>query len=156
VNFSNTVSVDGTAIWWDGDRCGVAFERPIDCAELLEALVAEQKAPGYRPLRLNVATRAIAFCDKGLHTVRVYNMSQHGAGVTHDGSFREGMAAKLHFETGEEYRGVVRWSKEGKAGLFLTEPIACAKLESALTFSALLQFLAVQARVGRSADWAAL
>lgn len=131
VNLSDSISIEGRAVWWDGERCGVAFERPIDCAAVLEALVAGQKGPRYRPPRLTVATRAIAYCDKGLHTVRVYNMSRHGAGFTHDGCFHAGMAAKLHFETGEEYRGVVRWSKDGRAGLFLTEPIDCAKLESA-------------------------
>jgi hypothetical protein len=98
---------------------------------MLEDLVAERKAGGYRPLRLNVAARAVAYCDKGLHTVRVYNMSHHGAAFIHDGCFRTGMTAKLHFENGEDYRGVVRWSEDGRAGLFLTEPIACAKLESA-------------------------
>jgi hypothetical protein len=40
------------AVWWDGARCGGAFERPIDCAELLHDLVAEQRAPRYRPPRL--------------------------------------------------------------------------------------------------------
>ena len=131
VNLSDTVSVDGRAVWWDGERCGVAFDREIDSAALLENLVVEQKTARYRPPRLSVATRAIAYCDKGLHTVRVYNMSQHGAGFIHDGCFQAGMTAKLHFETGEDYRGVVRWSNEGRAGLFLTEPIPCAKLESA-------------------------
>lgn len=131
VSLSDTVSLEGRAVWWDGTRCGIAFDRPIDCAATLEALVAARKAPRYRPPRLPVATRAIAYCDNGLHTVRVYNMSQHGAAFTHDGCFRPGMAAKLHFESGEDYRGIVRWSQEGKAGLFLVEPIPCAKLESA-------------------------
>jgi hypothetical protein len=131
IGLSDSVSIDGRAIWWDGERCGVAFDEPIDCAGLLEALVVERRTAGYRPPRLNVATRAIAYCDKGLHTVRVYNMSHHGAAFLHDGCFRAGMTAKLHFESGEDYRGVVRWSKDGRAGLFLTEPIACAKLESA-------------------------
>ena len=131
VNLSDTISVEGRAVWWDGERCGVAFERPIDCAGLLESLVAEQKGSRYRAPRLNVATRAIAYCDKCLHTVRVYNMSHHGAAFTHDGCFREGMTAKLHFETGEDYRGVVRWSQDGKAGLYLTEPISSPLLESA-------------------------
>jgi hypothetical protein len=131
IGLSDSVSIDGRAIWWDGERCGVAFDEPIDCAGLLEALMVERRTAGYRPPRLNVATRAIAYCDKGLHTVRVYNMSHHGAAFLHDGCFRAGMTAKLHFESGEDYRGVVRWSKDGRAGLFLTEPIACAKLESA-------------------------
>jgi hypothetical protein len=131
VDLSDTVTIEGRVIWWDGERCGVAFDQPIDCAAILEKLMTERKQPQYRPPRLDVATRAIAYCDKGLHTVRVYNMSHHGAAFMHDGCFRAGMKAKLHFETGEEYRGVVRWSNEGRAGLFLTEPISCAKLESA-------------------------
>ena len=131
VNLSETISVEGRAVWWDGERCGVAFDQPIDCAGILEGLVVEQKTTRYRPPRLSVATRAIAYCDKGLHTVRVYNMSHHGAAFINDGCFRPGMTAKLHFESGEDYRGVVRWSKDGRAGLFLTEPISCTKLESA-------------------------
>jgi len=131
LNLSDCVSLHGRAIWWDGERCGVAFEEPVDCAELLGSLVAAQKSARYRPPRLAVATRAIAYCDKGLHTVRVYNLSHHGAGIAHDGCFQPGMAAKLHFETGDDYRGVVRWTEDGRAGLFLTDPIPGAKLESA-------------------------
>ena len=131
VGLSESVSVAGRAVWWDGERCGVAFDEPIDCAAVLGGLVAEQKTARHRPPRLDVATRAIAYCDKGLHTVRVYNLSHHGAAFTHDGCFRTGMAAKLHFETGEEYRGVVRWSEEGRAGLYLTDPIPGPRLESA-------------------------
>ena len=131
ISLSDEVSLEGRAAWWDGERCGVAFEEPIDCAAMLEGLVVGQKSARYRPPPLAVATRAIAYCDKGLHTVRVYNMSQHGAAFTHDGCFRRGMAAKLHFETGDDYRGVVRWSDDGRAGLYLTDPVPCAKLESA-------------------------
>jgi PilZ domain len=131
IALSDTVAIEGRATWWDGERCGVAFDRPVDCAALLEGLVAEQKGPRYRPPRLPVATRAIAYCDKGLHTVRLFNLSQRGAGFAHDGCFRDGMAVKLHFDTGEEHRGVIRWSQEGRAGLYLVEPIACARLESA-------------------------
>jgi hypothetical protein len=128
---SDKVEIEGRAIWWDGTRCGVAFDRPVDCAAILEDLVAEQKAPGHHPVRLPVATRAIAYCDKGLHTVRIYDLSPHGAGFAHDGCFCAGMAVKLHFDTGEEHRGVIRWSEDGRAGLYLVEPIPCARLESA-------------------------
>lgn len=131
---SDHVNIPATALWWDGERCGVAFDEPIDCAALLESLSDEQKAPQHRPLRLPVSTRALAYCDRGLHTVHLFDISQHGAGVTHDGCFHPGMATKLHFETGDEYRGVVRWNQDGRAGIFLVEPIPCEKLESALRF----------------------
>ncbi len=131
IGLSDKVVLDAKAVWWDGEYCGVAFERSVDCAALLQCLVAEQKGPGYRPPRLPVATRAVVYCEHGLHTVRLHDLSQHGAGFSHDGCFKEGMHTKLLFENGEEHRGVVRWSHEGHAGMFLVEPFPCAGLESA-------------------------
>lgn len=128
---SESVMLDARALWWDGERCGAVFDRLIDCAAVLERLVAEQKAPRYRPPRLPVRTRAIAFCEKGLHTVRIHDISQHGAGFSHDGCFKAGMSTKLSFESGEEHRGIVRWSENGRAGMYLVEPFPCARLESA-------------------------
>jgi hypothetical protein len=134
IALSDQVTLAATAMWWDGERCGVAFDEPIDCAALLGGLAEAQKGPGHRPLRLPVNTRALAYCERGLHTVHLHDISQHGAGFAHDGCFHPGMATKLHFETGDEYRGVVRWNQGGRAGMFLVEPIPCEKLESALRF----------------------
>ena len=134
ITLSDRFTITAKALWWDGERCGVQFDAPIDCAALLETLAQEQRDQRHRPLRLPVNTRALAYCDRGLHTVHLHDLSQHGAGFTHDGCFRPGMATKLHFETGEEYRGVVRWNQDGRAGIFLVEPIPCEKLESALRY----------------------
>ena len=131
VGLSDSVTIDAEVAWWDGARCGVAFDRPVDCAALLHDLVAEQRGPFYRPPRLPVSTRAIIYCEKGLHSVRLLNLSQHGAGFCHDGRLVPGMRAKLLFEDGDEHRGVVRWSRDGRAGMYLVEPIPCARLESA-------------------------
>ncbi len=131
IGLSETVSIQGRAIWWDGQRCGVSFDRRVDCADLLHRLMEEQKAPGYRPLRLQVATRAVACCEDGLHTVRVIDVSQHGAGLLHNGHFHAGMRTKLMFESGDEHRGVVRWVTGDRAGIYLTEPFPGPWLESA-------------------------
>jgi len=134
INLSDKVAIEGEAAWWDGRRCGVAFNAPIDCAAILTALHAEQRAPDFRPLRLEVATRAIAYCEKGLHSVAVLNLSPHGAGFAHDGCFQAGMKTMLLFENGEEHRGVIQWSRGGRAGMYLTEPFPRASLESASAF----------------------
>jgi hypothetical protein len=131
VTLSDSVTLDAQVAWWDGARCGVAFDRPVDCSALLHDLVAEQRRPFYRPPRLPVSSRAIVYCEKGLHSVRLRNLSQHGAGFSHDGRLTPGMRAKLLFEDGDEHRGVVRWSHDGCAGMYLVEPIPCARLESA-------------------------
>ncbi len=131
IALSDTIAFDAEVIWWDGERCGVAFDTPIDCTEILHALLVEQQQPHYRPPRLPVRTRALLYSEKGLHSVHVTNLSQHGAGFSHDGTVREGMAIKLLMPTGDEHRGVVRWSRDGHAGMFLIEPFPCAGLESA-------------------------
>ena len=131
VALSEQIVLEARALWWDGAFCGLVFDRPIDCAAVLHELVAEQRAPRYRPPRLPVSARAVVYCEKGLHTVRLFNLSQHGAGFSHDGCFQTGMATKLLFENGDEHRGVVRWSEAGAAGMYLTEPFPCAQLESA-------------------------
>jgi len=134
IHLSDSISVAGRAVWCDGGRCGVEFDAPLDCAALLQGLHAEQRSPSFRPLRLPVATRAIAYCEKGLHSVKIVNLSPSGAAFEHDGCFTPGMNAMLLFENGEEHRGVVRWSEGGRAGLYLTEPFPCARLESANDF----------------------
>ena len=131
VALSDTVALGATVRWWDGGRCGVAFDRPVDCAALLHDLVAEQRLPFYRPPRLPVSARAIVYCEKGLHSIRLLNLSQHGAGFAHDGRVAPGMAAKLLLADGGEHRGVVRWSRGGRAGMYLVEPFPCDQLESA-------------------------
>src|SRR3982751_6670232 len=57
LTLSDRVTLAATALWWDGARCGVAFDETIDCAALLEALGNEQNGARHRPLRLPVSTR---------------------------------------------------------------------------------------------------
>ena len=131
IALSERVTINGKAAWWDGRRCGVVFDEPIDCAATLKGLVAQQRSKAFRQPRLPVETRAVICCERGLHAVRLHDLSQNGAGFTHDGCFREGMNVRLLFENGEKHRGVVRWTKGDRAGLYLYEPLTCEALESA-------------------------
>jgi len=134
IALSEKVALMGTVKWRDGERCGVAFDTPIDCAALLKGLAAERQAETYRPPRLAISTGAIAHAGGRATPVRVVNMSQHGIAFAHGGGFEAGMRVKLLFDGGTERHGIVRWSSAGKAGLALSEPFACADLESAARF----------------------
>lgn len=131
IALSDTATVEGKAVWCANGRCGIVFDRPIDSAALLAALVAEQRAPDYREPRLPVNTRALAYDETGIHSVKLCDMSQHGIGFTHHGRFQPGMKVKLLLENGIERRGVVRWSDDDHASLTLAEPFSCEELESA-------------------------
>jgi hypothetical protein len=130
IGLSDSVSLEGRAVWWDGERCGVALDQPIDCVSMLKGLVEEQKRSGYRPPRLPVSIRAILYGEQRLNAIHVTNISQHGVGFTHDGSIRAGSNGKLVLPSGREHRGVIRWSVDGHAGMYLIEPISPAALES--------------------------
>ena len=44
IALSETTTIRGTVIWAGAGRCGVAFDRPIDAAEVLRGLADEQRA----------------------------------------------------------------------------------------------------------------
>jgi hypothetical protein len=72
---------------------------------------------------------ATAYAEHGIRAVRITNVSHRGMGLAHDGSLAEGMALKLVVESGIERCGMVRWSRDGRAGVRLLEPLSCAELE---------------------------
>ncbi len=129
IALSDNFAMDGKVIWSDGEQCGVEFDQPIDSAAVLQSLAAERESPGYRAPRLPVDMAAVAYSERGIHPVRINDVSQQGLGFTHDGSFTPGMRILVLLEDGRERRGVVRWSKEGHAGLQLIEPLPAPELE---------------------------
>ena len=128
---SDTIVLSARVLWCDGNFCGVKFNRPINSTAILKHLADEQRDPAHRPPRLPISRHGLAYCDRGIHAVKIFDVSQFGIGIEHHGCFEHGMAIKLLFESGLERRGVVRWSKDGRAGISLVEPFKREELESA-------------------------
>lgn len=134
IALSDSRSIAGTVKWRDGQQCGIEFHEPIRCQSVLRALAAERNSAGYRAPRLPVSRSATAWCEHGLKSVRILNVSQHGIGLMHDGRLRPGMQLKLRLDNGLERRGVIRWSSEGQSGLRLLDPLSSTALESCNRF----------------------
>lgn len=130
IELTEPFAIEGSVLWSDDDRCGIEFVRPIDCAAMLHAQ-AERKRDDRRGGGLRLATMrlATAYAEHGIRAVRVTNVSHRGMGLAHDGSLEAGMRLMLVVENGIERSGMVRWSKDGRAGLRLLEPLSCAELE---------------------------
>ena len=130
VELTEPFAIEGVVSWSTDDGCGIEFVRPIDCAALLQAQ-AERKRDDRRGGGLRLATMrlATAYAEHGIRAVRVTNVSHRGMGLAHDGSLAEGMLIKLIVESGIERCGTVRWSKDGRAGIRLLEPLTCEELE---------------------------
>lgn len=134
IALSDTVQLRGKVVWSEGGRCGVAFDQEVDVADVLKKLAAEQRATGYRQPRLPVHSRAQAVTDEGTGNIELVDLSQHGAGFLHDGHFEVGKELDLILPGGVKRRAIVRWSRAGRGGLWLTQPLDRADLESIRRF----------------------
>ncbi len=130
IALSDRCVVNGIVRWYEKQCCGVEFEHEIDSEGVLAALAAERKSNKFRPPRLPVSRGATAYCETGIRPVRLFNVSQHGIGIAHDGRIEPDMRIMLTLENGVERRGIVRWSKNGHSGLMLFDPFCSTDLES--------------------------
>lgn len=135
IALSDTVVIRGKVVWSDAGRCGVSFDEEVDVAGVLKQLAAEQRATGYRQPRLPVRTKAQAVTDEGTSSeIELVDLSQHGAGFIHDGHLEVGRELDLTLAGGVKRPAIVRWSRGGRGGVWLTQPLDRADLESIRRF----------------------
>ena len=134
IALSDTVVIRGEVVWSDAGRCGVSFDKEVDVADVLKQLAAEQRGTGYRQPRLPVSTQAQAVTDDGTNSIELVDLSQNGAGFIHDGHLEVGKELDLILAGGVKRRAIVRWSRAGRGGLWLTQPLDRADLESIRRF----------------------
>ena len=134
IALSDTVVLHGKVVWSDGGRCGVSFDKEVDVADVLKQLAAEQRATGYRQPRLPVRTQAQAVTDDGTNSIELVDLSQNGAGFVHDGHLEVGKELELVLAGNVRRKAIVRWSRAGRGGLWLTQPLDRADLESIRRF----------------------
>jgi hypothetical protein len=130
VALSDLILVRGRVVWTKEGRCGVAFDEPVDVTEVLRQLAAEQQAAGYRQPRLPVRIEAQVTREGRSAEVEVADLSHSGAGVVHDGAIEAGREVDLLLPGGIRRTAIVRWSRGERGGLWLTQPLRRADLES--------------------------
>jgi hypothetical protein len=131
IELSQGLVVQGSVAWCDDGCCGVEFDNRVDCSAVLR-LRMEQKLDGGAPqLRLPVCRLATCYAENGIRAVTVTDVSRRGLGLIHGGALAAGMCVKLVLESGTARTGVVRWSRNGHAGVRLDDPLTCEELESA-------------------------
>lgn len=131
ISILEDLTVKGTVMWYDGQKCGVRFDWPINSEDILRIGAQRRTDPRGRPMRLPTERLATSYAENGIRPVRITDVSQGGVGFKHDGTFRPGMFVKFIIEGGTERSGVVRWSAERHGGVYLIEPLNYRDLESA-------------------------
>lgn len=131
VALSESVVLDGKIVWAEQGRCGVAFSEAIDAVATLRALAEEQLAEGYRALRLPIAGEAILILRGGARPIDLVDISQNGAGFLYHTEIEPGTELDLLLPRSEfRRRALVRWSRGRRGGLWFTQPLDRADLES--------------------------
>jgi hypothetical protein len=136
IALSETIVIHGRVAWCEEGRCGVAFDAAVDGNDVLRQLAAEQQSGDYRAPRLEVHTRAQLVTDGTASDIELADLSQSGAGFLHEGHFEVGKALELVLPGDIRRKAIVRWSRAGRGGLWLTEPLGRADLESIRHFKA--------------------
>ena len=134
IELSETVIMDGKIVWAKDGRCGVAFSAAIDVSAVLKALADEQRDQGYRQLRLPFEHEAELYVDGETLLIQLSNISQSGVGFTFDGTLEVGKPLGLMMPDQVRRTAVVRWIRGNQGGLWLTEPLGRADLESVRQF----------------------
>lgn len=131
ISLSETTTLRSTVIWAERGFCGVAFDRPIDAAAVLRGLADEQRAEGYRALRLPVEIEAIIALPHDSRPIDLVDISQQGAGFRYDRVLDPGTEVDLILPGGDlRRRALVRWSRGLRGGLWFTQQLDRAALES--------------------------
>lgn len=134
IYLSDAVVVSGKIVWADGGRCGVEFDKAVDVADVLKQLAAEQRATGYRQPRLPLHSKAKVVTEDGTTDIELVDLSQSGAGFVHDGHLEIGQMLDLVLPGDVRRKAMVRWSRGDRGGLWLTQPLDRADLESISRF----------------------
>lgn len=131
IALSETSNVRGRVAWVGPSCCGVTFEVPIDATAVLRGLAEEQRAEGYRALRLPVEVEAILALSDDARPIDLVDISQHGAGFRYDRKLDPGKEVELILPGGDlRRRALVRWSQGARGGLWFTEKLDRSALES--------------------------
>jgi len=134
IDLSEDCSLTGLVAWHEENRCGVQLLRSIDSPALLRQLYEERCSSRGRPLRLEHSKRVVVISERGHSPAALRDISQAGLKISYKGNFNPGLAVKVLLAPGIERRGVVRWSKDGAAGIALTEILSVEELGSMRKF----------------------
>ncbi|MBZ9649240.1 PilZ domain-containing protein [Sphingobium sp. 3R8] len=134
IDLSDECRLTGLVAWYNEGRCGVRLLRHIDSPAVLRQLYEERHSGRGRPLRLTHSKRVVVMSEQGHGAADLRDISQAGLNISHKGNFNPGLAVKVLLAPGMERRGVVRWSKDGLAGIALTEILSVEELGSMRSF----------------------
>lgn len=123
VELKSNRQIPGKILWVDESNVGIAFDEPIDVAEMLTDQPALANGWQPRPPRIEVDRLATLRVGARIYGINTRDISQGGVKIETDQTFEEGEAVVLNLENFRPLHGVVRWSHDGWAGIAFNQVI---------------------------------
>ncbi|MGK2908625.1 MAG: hypothetical protein ACSLE1_02280 [Sphingobium sp.] len=122
VRITGTYSVEGTVFWASRHACGLRLVRSLDSEALQTQWLERKLHRTFQPVPL-LASAAVATHseDEDHLPAKENNFSQNGEPTQKQARFVEGLPVKVVLGAGHDREGILRWSKEGVAGIHLRE-----------------------------------
>ncbi|RYE03580.1 MAG: PilZ domain-containing protein [Sphingomonadales bacterium] len=114
--------IAGSVAWCDGDRIGLSFDERIDVAGTLNAPSRGRETFVQRMPRLRSGCPVTLVTTHGTQAVALIDISQGGAKVEAP-LLRKDDLVTLGIGGLEPHRGMVRWTREGRAGIAFLSPV---------------------------------
>ncbi|MDE0934051.1 MAG: PilZ domain-containing protein [Novosphingopyxis baekryungensis] len=106
--------------WSRGDHCGFEFEQPIDTATLIALPDSHHKR---RPQRLRINLPAAIDVNGDIRQVHMIDISLAGASIEVQTKLKQGSELRIAIDGFGRKKALVRWWREGFAGVQFLAPI---------------------------------
>lgn len=116
--------LNGEIVWMRDGCIGVHFDAPVDVDEMLKSASADRNGLRSRSPRIEVYGRADIKVGNQVYSVDLCDLSQGGVKVTLPEPIRPGEEALVSIGGLEDRRSLIRWQKDGRAGLSFVRPIS--------------------------------
>jgi hypothetical protein len=128
VEIKNDEAIPGRVAWESDSNIGIAFDQKIDVAELLAtSKILEDGRRARRP-RIQIDRMAKVRCGSEIHWVHAHDISQGGIKVDSEGGLPLDADVVVTLDGLRPLPGIVRWVREGQAGIGFLQVIPIAEL----------------------------
>lgn len=118
--------IGGRIAWTEGKAIGVAFDEPMPMSAMLAHCSFDDRLGTLRPPRLNVRMRGILLADGEQRVVPIGNISQAGLQIGTPDPLGAGSPCMIGLPGLPPRPAMVRWWRDGEAGLMLAEALEFA------------------------------
>ncbi|MBK5265240.1 MAG: PilZ domain-containing protein [Alphaproteobacteria bacterium] len=116
--------LDGEIMWMRDGCIGVHFFSDVDIAEMLKTASSDRKGLRVRPPRIEVYGSANIKVGSRTYCVDLCDLSQGGVKVTLPEPIEPGNEVVVSITGLEDRKSLIRWQRNGRAGLSFVRPIS--------------------------------